>query len=448
MSAQLARVDLMEILDSRGNPTLRVDLALDTGVHAQADVPSGASTGSAEAVERRDDEHDRYGGKGVAKLARQSEQLLNHTLAGQTLNAPEDLTELDGRLRTIDGTDNFGSLGGNVAIGISMAASRALTRQLRVPLWQLLNWLLNTQLDRPIQATLPIPHFNVINGGAHASNELDFQEFMIAPLGFESMAERVRAGAEIYHALRGLLAENGQAVGLGDEGGFAPDLHSPEQALGLLVSAITRAGYPVGEDGVAIALDPAANSFVERTDFRTGSTEYRVAGTSYEPDDLIDYYEQLLDRFPIWSIEDGLAEDDWDSWALMQRRLGDRIQIVGDDIFVTNPQRIQRGIDQSCANAVLIKPNQIGTVTQTLEAVAECYRAGWAAMVSHRSGETADTFVADLTVGIGCGQLKSGAPARGERTVKYNRLIEIAHDSDVADPRPAATRFRPLGGKS
>lgn len=448
MSAQIARIELQEILDSRGNPTLRVDLDLDTGLSAAADVPSGASTGSEEAVERRDNDPARYGGRGVSGVADSAGATVSRRLIGQTLAAVDDLQLLDDQLRELDGTSNFSALGGNVAIGVSMAAARAVATNVRVPLWQLLNWLLNERLERPVQPTLPVPHFNVINGGAHAANDLDFQEFMIAPLGIPALPHRIRAGSEIYQTLRKLLAKHGHGVGLGDEGGFAPSIRTPEAALSLLVEAIIQAGYQPGPDGVAIALDPAANSFAHRADFQTSSAEYAVAGSRYAAEELINYYEQLIEQYPIWSIEDGLDEDDWDAWALMRRRLGERIQIVGDDLFVTNTDRIQRGINQSCANSVLIKPNQVGTVSQTLDAVAAAYRAGWTAMVSHRSGETADTFVADLAVGIGCGQLKSGAPARGERTAKYNRLLEIAHDSDVSDPHPLPGRLRPIGVKA
>ncbi len=347
----------------------------------------------------------------------------------------ENLGEVDNLLAEVDGTPNFVQLGANVAVGVSIAATRALARDIQVPLWQLMNSLLNEQLDRPVQPILPVPSFNVINGGEHAANQLDFQEFMIAPLGMATIEDRVRAGAEVYATLRGLLSGQSLSTGLGDEGGFAPQIDAPEQALELLAEAITRAGYTAGMDGIAIALDPAANSLVESSGLGAAH-DYLVAGVQYGADGLIDYYEHLIDRFPIWSIEDGLSENDWDGWALLQRRLGDRIQIMGDDLFVTNPGTIERGISQHCANAALIKPNQIGTVTQTLQAVATCYRAGWSAMVSHRSGETPDTFVADLTVGIGCGQIKSGAPARGDRTAKYNRLLEISRESDVADPHP------------
>ncbi|GAB3917941.1 enolase [Microlunatus endophyticus] len=445
MSPQISDVELQEILDSRGNPTLRVNLHLDTGLTATADVPSGASTGSEEAVERRDGDPARYQGRGVVGVAASAGAALSRRLVGTRLGAAEDLRPLDDQLRDLDGTPNFASLGGNVAIGVSMAAIRAVADNLRTPLWQLINWLLNERLERPVQPILPVPHFNVINGGAHASNGLAFQEFMIAPLGISRLADRVRAGAEIYHTLRQTLADHQYDVGLGDEGGFAPAVHRPETALTLLVEAIKAAGYEPGPDGVAIALDPAANSFAQRSTMPSGPATYVVDNTSYEADELIDYYEQLIDQFPIWSIEDGLDENDWDAWSLILHRLGDRVQIMGDDLFVTNTGRIRRGIRQSCANSVLIKPNQVGTVSQTLDAVAVAYRAGWTAMVSHRSGETADTFVADLAVGIGCGQLKSGAPARGERTAKYNRLLEIAHDSDVADPYPLPGRLRPIG---
>ena len=329
-----------------------------------------------------------------------------------------DLAELDRALIELDGTDNKARLGANAIVGVSMAAARALAAATGVPLWRALN-------PSGVTARLPVPHFNVVNGGVHAPNKLDFQEFMVAPLGAPNMAEAVRAGAEVYVALRKLLSGKGFATGLGDEGGFAPEIDEPEEVLGLLVNAIEQAGYRPGRNGVAIALDPAASKF-----FHDGS--YHVAGENLSSDDMIDRYEKIITDYPVWSLEDGLAEGDWDGWVRLTERLGERIQIVGDDLLVTNPAIITEAIARRAANSALIKVNQIGSVTETLAAIEVCREAGWSQMVSHRSGETEDTFIADLVVGSGSGQLKTGAPARGERVAKYNRLIEI----EAADPLP------------
>jgi enolase len=315
----------------------------------------------------------------------------------------------------LDGSADKSRLGANAIVGVSMAAAKAFAVSAGVPLWQSLT-------PAGVTPRLPVPHFNVVNGGAHAPNELDFQEFMLAPLGASSYADAVRAGAEVYAALKARLGASGHATGLGDEGGFAPQIARPEDVLSELVGAITDAGYEPGRNGVAIALDPAASEF-----YRDGA--YYVAGGTLSSSEMVGYYADLANRFPVWSIEDGLAEDDWKGWVQLTEELGSRVQLVGDDIFVTNPAIIRKGIEEKVANAALIKVNQIGTVTETLEAMAVCREAGYAAMVSHRSGETEDSFIADLAVGTGCGQLKSGAPARGERVAKYNRLLEIA-DSD------------------
>jgi enolase len=323
-----------------------------------------------------------------------------------------DLAQLDAALIELDGTPDKARLGANAIVGVSMAAARAIAIAGGQPLWRSL-------APAGVVPRLPVPHFNVINGGAHAPNRLDFQEFMLAPLGAPSMAEAVRAGAEVYAALRGRLAGRRLTTGLGDEGGFAPEIDSPEEVLSLLVGAIEDAGYWPGRDGVAIALDPAASEFY------SGGI-YHVAGDRLSSAEMIERYAEMTERFPVWSIEDGLAESDWDGWERLAARLGDTIQLVGDDVLVTNPAIIREAVGRKIANAALIKPNQVGTVTETLEAMRICREAGWAQMVSHRSGETEDTFIADLAVGTGCGQLKSGAPARGERTAKYNRLIEIA----------------------
>jgi enolase len=395
-----------EILDSRGRPTLRVELTTATGRFVGL-VPSGASTGSGEAVELRDRDPQRYGGSGVLMAAEHVNGPIAEALVGEAFG---DLAALDGALIALDGTTDKSRLGANAIVGISIAAARAFAGER--PLWQTLR-----VGDTP--ARLPVPHFNVVNGGVHAPNPLDFQEFMIAPLGAPSYGEALRAGAEIYGRLRARLAAAGHATGLGDEGGFAPGLARPEEVLEMLVASIQDAGYEAGRDGVAIALDPAASEF-------GNGGRYTVAGQELTSADLIGYYEELVDRFPIWSIEDGLGEDDVSGWRELTARLGERVQLVGDDNFVTNPAIIRQAIADDIGNAALIKVNQIGTVTETLEAMTVCRQAGYAAMVSHRSGETPDTFIADLAVGSGCGQLKSGAPARGERVAKYNRLLGIA----------------------
>jgi enolase 1/2/3 len=408
MGLQIASVQAVEILDSRARPTLAVTLTAQDGVTVRAGVPSGASTGTREAVELRDEDPGRYGGKGVLRAVEHVNNDINRVLAGRSF---PDLATLDRLLIELDGTHTKSRLGANAIVGVSIAAARAFAATAGLPLWRYLT-------PATVSPRLPVPHFNVVNGGAHAPNTLDFQEFMIAPLGAPSLAEAVRAGAEVYAVLRARLAAAGHGTGLGDEGGFAPDIAQPEDVLAALVAAITDAGYAVGRDGVGIALDPAASEF-----YRGGA--YHVAGQALSTVDMISRYEEIVSRYPVWSIEDGLAESDWDGWAELNERLGHRVQLVGDDILVTNPDIVTEAIDRKIANAALIKVNQVGTVTETLRAMAICREAGWAQMVSHRSGETDDTFIADLAVGTGCGQLKSGAPARGERVAKYNRLIRI-----------------------
>ncbi|HCU92235.1 MAG TPA: phosphopyruvate hydratase [Actinobacteria bacterium] len=406
---QITDVDALEILDSRGRPTLQVAVTFAHSTTGVAGVPSGASTGSKEAVERRDGDASRYRGLGVLGAVSSVQGEIAGRLRGQSWR---DLAEIDAALIELDGTPNKARLGANAIVGVSMACARALARAERRELW---DWL----TPAGVQPRLPVPHFNVVNGGVHAPNPLDFQEFMIAPVGAPSFPEAVRTGAEVYAALRGLLAGKGHATGLGDEGGFAPQLAEPEEVLSLLVTAIGEAGYVAGQDGVAIALDPAAS------EFRGEDGRYQVAGQKLTSAEMIERYAQITQRFPVWLIEDGLAEDDWDGWAELTARLGDRVQLVGDDLFVTNPVIIAEAIGRGVANAALIKVNQVGTVTETLEAMATCRRGGYAQFVSHRSGETTDTFIADLATGSGCGELKTGAPARGERVAKYNRLLEI-----------------------
>ncbi len=420
---EITTVSALEILDSRGRPTLQVTVTLTGGVAGAAGVPSGASTGSREAVERRDADQSRYRGLGVLGTVGAVRGEIADMLTGRGW---PDLAAIDAALISLDGTHDKSRLGANAIVGASMACARALARADGRALW---DWL----TPAGVEPRLPVPHFNVINGGVHAPNPLDFQEFMIAPLGAPSLPEALRAGAEVYTALRGLLASKGYATGLGDEGGFAPQLSEPEEALALLVAAIGDAGYVAGRDGVAIALDPAAS------EFRGQDGRYRIAGQSLTSAEMVERYAQIADSFPVWLIEDGLAEDDWDGWADLTSRLGARLQLVGDDIFVTNPAIIREAISRGVGNAALIKVNQIGTVTETLEAIATCRSGGYAQFVSHRSGETTDTFIADLAVGSGCGQLKAGAPARGERVAKYNRLLEIAAAEPGLSYGPAAS---------
>jgi len=410
MSFVIAELSALEILDSRGRPTLSVAVTLADGSTGVAGVPSGASTGTREAVELRDGDMARFAGGGVLIAVGNVNVEIRRHLLNQSWDS---LSSVDASLAELDGTPNKARLGANALVGVSMALARALAASDRKPLFE---WLPSIgQAPR-----LPVPCFNVLNGGAHAPNALDFQEFMISPLGAPSMAEAVRAGAEVYVALRKRLAAGGHATGLGDEGGFAPDLAEPEEVLATIVAAITDAGYSPGRDGIAIALDPAASEFAQP------DGTYRVNGQTLSSADMIDRYDAMITAYPIWSIEDGLGEADQDGWQQITARLGDRIQLVGDDNFCTNPAIITAAITDHIANAALIKLNQIGSVTETLDAMRICHDAGYAQMVSHRSGETPDTFIADLAVATGCGQIKTGAPARGERVAKYNRLIEIA----------------------
>jgi len=412
---EVADLSALEILDSRGRPTLAVTVTLADGTSARAGVPSGASTGSREAVELRDGDKSRYEGKGVLTAVANVDGEIARLLRGR---AWDSLAEADQAMIALDGTANKSRLGANATVGTSMALARALAASASTPLWQ---WL----APEGVAPSLPVPHFNVLNGGAHAANDLDFQEFMIAPLGAPSMAEAVRAGAEVYAALRRELAGRNLSTGLGDEGGFAPEISEPEDVLRLLVQAIGEAGYKAGADGVSIALDLAAS------EFRQPDGRYRVAGELLGSAQLIDRLAAIAREFPVHLIEDGLGEDDDDGWIALTQRLGGAVELVGDDNFCTNPAIIAGAIERGIANASLIKLNQIGTVTETLQAMAVCRDAGYRQFVSHRSGETEDSFIADLAVGTGCGHLKSGAPARGERTAKYNRLLEIAAASGL-----------------
>jgi enolase len=415
MTFNVSELTALEVLDSRAKPTMAVTVRLADGTTARAGVPSGASTGSREAVELRDHDKSRFDGAGVLHAAANVNGEIADLLRGRHWGS---LAEADHAMISLDGTPNKGRLGANALVGVSMALARALAASAGTPLWC---WL--TPPD--VTPSLPVPHFNVLNGGVHAPNELDFQEFMVAPLGATSMAEAVRAGAEVYAALRRGLAGRGLSTGLGDEGGFAPAVREPEEVLHLLVEAIGDAGYRTGADGVSIALDLAAS------EFRRPDGRYLVAGDLLSSGDMIDRLAAITRDFPVHLIEDGLGEDDEDGWIALTRRLDSTVELVGDDIFCTNPALIAAAIDRGIGNSALIKVNQIGTVTETLEAMAICRHAGYRQFVSHRSGETQDSFIADLAVGTGCGHLKSGAPARGERTAKYNRLLEIAAGSQL-----------------
>ena len=417
MSFEITGVASLEILDSRGRPTLQTTVTLSDGTTAVAGVPSGASTGTREAVELRDGDTTRFGGSGVLTAVANVNGEIAELLKGR---AWESLAAVDDAMVAADGTPTKARLGANATVGVSMALARALAASSGQPLHA---WL--PGFGQPPR--IPVPCFNVLNGGAHAPNDLDFQEFMISPLGSPSIAEAVRAGAEVYAALRKRLAAAGHATGLGDEGGFAPELTEPEEVLEVIVAAITDAGYTTGRSGVAIALDPAAS------EFRDQDGIYHVSGQKLSSQDMIERYEAMIQRYPIWSIEDGLGESDRDGWKALTARIGERVQLVGDDNFCTNPAIITTAIADGICNSALIKLNQIGTVSETLDAMAICHRAGYTQMVSHRSGETPDPFIADLAVGTGCGQIKTGAPARGERVAKYNRLMEIsAHHPDLA----------------
>jgi enolase len=418
MAFEIASVRAQEILDSRSRPTLSVRVTLAGGAVGVAGVPSGASTGTREAIELRDGDPARYGGAGVTRAVGNVNGEITDALAGGRV---DNLAALDRLLIDLDSTDTKSRLGANAIVGVSMATARAMAAEQRMPLYRFL-------APDGVDARLPVPCFNVINGGRHAANRLQPQEFMVCPLGAPSFAEALRTGAEVYAALRARLQGAGLAVGLGDEGGFAPELATTDEALDVLVAAIADAGYTAGRDGVAIALDPAAS------EFRGADGRYSlVAGDpALSSDELVERWAELIDRYPIWSVEDGLGEDDTDGWALLTERLGSKVQLVGDDNFVTNPAIIAEAMERGIANAALIKLNQIGTVTETLEAMRLCRSAGYGQMVSHRSGETTDTFIADLAVATGCGQLKSGAPARGERVAKYNRLVEIEAELDAA----------------
>jgi enolase len=402
----IAAVRGRQVVDSRGNPTVEVDVRLDSGAVGTAAVPSGASTGVHEAVELRDGGPE-WGGKGVTRAVEHVNGEI--AAAARGLDA-RDQEALDRALIELDGTPNKGRLGANAILGVSLAAARANAADAGVSLF--------VSLGGDAAVTLPVPMLNVINGGAHAANSIDLQEFMVVPAGAASFSDALRIGSEVYHALKAVLHERGLATGVGDEGGFAPDLPSSEAAIEAILEAAERAGH---RERIAIALDPATSEV-----YRDGA--YRFEGRVLGSDDLAGFWANLLDRYPIVSIEDGAAEDDWDAWTQLSRDLGERVQLVGDDLFVTNPERLRRGIDEGVANSILVKVNQIGTLTETLEAIAIAQAAGYTAVISHRSGETEDTTIADLAVATNAGQIKTGAPARSDRVAKYNRLLRIEEE--------------------
>ena len=415
----IARIHGREILDSRGNPTVEVDVLLEAGDIGRAAVPSGASTGAHEAVELRDGDQSRYGGKGVRTAVGHVNQEIAAALRGAEAS---DQRGIDERLINLDGTANKSRLGANAVLGASMAVARAAALASRLPLYR--------YLAGDGEPLMPVPMMNILNGGKHAQTKVDFQEFMVVPAGAPSYSEGLRWGAEVFHALKQTLHERGLSTGQGDEGGFAPELEANEDAMTLLVQAIERSGHQPGRE-VFIALDPAASEFN-----RDGRYELTGEGRTLRAQEMVALWESWVDRYPVISIEDGLAEDDWDGWRLLTARLGRRLQLVGDDIFVTNVVRLRRGIEDGIANSILIKLNQIGTLTETMETMATARRAGYSTVISHRSGETEDTFIADLAVATGAGQIKTGAPSRSERVAKYNRLLQIEEEVGSTVPYP------------
>jgi enolase len=422
--ARIARIHAREILDSRGNPTVEVEVFLDSGHRGWAAVPSGASTGVHEAVELRDGDRQRYGGKGVLKAVSNVNREIAAALKGADVR---DQRGVDERLINLDGTANKSRLGANAVLGVSLAAARAAASTGNKPLYR--------HLGEGENAVLPVPMMNILNGGKHAQTKVDFQEFMVVPAGAPSYREGLRWGAEVFHTLKDILHARGLSTGQGDEGGFAPELQANEEAMGLLVEAIERSGHRPGED-VFIALDPAASELYK-------SGQYQLAGEGIQLDaaGLIDRWAAWVDKYPVISIEDGLAEDDWAGWQALTSRLGKRVQLVGDDIFVTNVVRLRRGIEEGVANSILIKVNQIGTLTETIETMETARRAGYTTVVSHRSGDTEDPFIADLAVATGAGQIKTGAPSRSERVAKYNRLLQIEEEVATVATYPGRTAF-------
>lgn len=411
--SQIVDVYGREVLDSRGNPTVEVEVVLDDGAFGRATVPSGASTGQFEAVELRDGDEDRYCGKGVERaVAHVNEEIADAMVGLDACNQ----REIDAELLALDGTDNKAKLGANAILGTSLAVAKAAAESCELTLYSYIGGV-NGHM-------LPTPMMNVLNGGAHADNNVDFQEFMIMPVGADTFAEALRWCAEIYHTLKGVIKEKGYSTGVGDEGGFAPNLSSNEEPLQLLVEACEKAGYAPGEE-IRFAMDPASTEFF---DVEKGVYVLAGEGKTFTSEQMVDYWEQLVDKYPIVSLEDGMAEEDWDGWKMLTERIGDRVQLVGDDLFVTNAARLQKGIDMGVANAILIKVNQIGSLTETLDTIELAKTHGYTCVVSHRSGETEDTTIADLSVAVNAGQIKTGAPCRTDRVAKYNQLIRIEEE--------------------
>ena len=422
----IVAINAREILDSRGNPTVEVEVLLDSGASSRAAVPSGASTGAVEAVERRDGDKGRYQGKGVQDAVQAVIDDIAPELIGEDAC---DQRRIDDIMMRLDGTPNKGKLGANAILGVSLAVAHAAAEDSDMSLFK--------YLGGPNAHVLPVPMMNILNGGSHADSNVDIQEFMIAPIGAETFAEALRMGAEVYHTLKGVIKDRGLSTGLGDEGGFAPNLDSNAEALDLICEAIKKAGYEPGKD-VALALDVASTEF-----FADG--KYNFEGEARDTDYMVKYYDELVAKYPIVSIEDPLSEDEWDAWKALTAHIGDKVQLVGDDLFVTNPERLARGIKEGIANALLVKVNQIGSLTETLQAVEDAHRAGYKTMTSHRSGETEDVTIADLAVATNSGQIKTGAPARSERVAKYNQLLRIEDElgeAAVYAGRSAFPRFK------
>jgi enolase len=422
-------VHARQILDSRGNPTVEVDVTLEDGSMGRAAVPSGASTGAHEAVELRDGDKSRWGGKGVGKAV----DAVNGEIAEEVIGLEaEDQAEIDASMLALDGSENKGRLGANAILGVSLATAKAAADARGLPLYRYVGGV-----DANL---LPVPMMNILNGGVHADNGIDFQEFMVMPVGTRSFTEALRCGAEIFHSLKSALHQAGLSTSVGDEGGFAPAINSAREALDFIERAVSAAGYKLGDD-VLLALDCAASEF-----FKDGAYRMEGEGKTFSPEQMADYLAELASNYPIASIEDGMAEDDWHGWKLLTEKLGERVQLVGDDLFVTNVKRLQRGIDESIANSILIKVNQIGTLTETIQAVRLAHTSGYTAVMSHRSGETEDSTIADLAVALSCGQIKTGSLARSDRTAKYNQLLRIEEelgDAAIYPGRAALKAYKP-----
>ena len=424
--ASIQRVTARQILDSRGTPTVEVDVTTEEGVLGRAAVPSGASTGAYEAVELRDGDADRYHGQGVLRAVGHVNDAIADALHGMTVL---EQVAIDDTLRALDGTEDKSNLGANAILGASLAAAKAGAATLGVPLYR--------HLGRATARTLPVPLMNILNGGEHADNNVDMQEFMIAPAGADSFSEALRTGAEVFHTLESVLQDRDYNTAVGDEGGFAPDLGSNEEAVELILDAIEKAGYTAGSD-VFVALDPAAAEMVEDEAYVFWKSD---PDTERSSEDMVEYWAEWVDRYPILSIEDAMDEDDWDGWAMLTDAIGDEVQLVGDDLFVTNTERLTRGIEERCGNSILIKPNQIGTLTETLNAIETAHKHGFTAIISHRSGETEDTTIADLAVATGTGQIKTGSASRSDRVAKYNQLLRIEEQLGATAQYPGLDAF-------